>query len=90
MAMLTLDRKGRIVLPSNLRRKWGLERGGDLEIEEREDGALIRPMIPTDVPGASAEGLLKELNADAKRRGLDTMTDEEIVDFVRNTRAKLP
>ena len=39
----TVDRFGRIVIPKKARDRFGLEAGSALEVDEREDGILLRP-----------------------------------------------
>ena len=38
-----VDKAGRIVLPKQIRDRFGLAAGADLEIAESEDGVLLRP-----------------------------------------------
>jgi len=40
---ITLSTKGQIVLPAGMRRRFGFRARSKIEIEEREDGLLIRP-----------------------------------------------
>jgi AbrB family looped-hinge helix DNA binding protein len=40
---ITLSTKGQIVLPAAMRRRLGLRARSKVEIEEREDGLLVRP-----------------------------------------------
>jgi len=39
----TVDRFGRIVIPKTTRDRFGLEAGSPLEVDERDDGILLRP-----------------------------------------------
>ena len=41
---LKIDKAGRIVLPKPIRDRLGLRDGGDLEVEERQDGVVLRPV----------------------------------------------
>lgn len=43
MATLPIRNKGQITLPAKLRRKLGLEEGDFVEVEETEDGILLKP-----------------------------------------------
>lgn len=45
---LKIDKAGRIVLPKQLRRQWGLRAGMDLEVMESAEGLLLKPV--TDKP----------------------------------------
>jgi AbrB family looped-hinge helix DNA binding protein len=40
-----VGKRGSIVMPARLRRKFGIEEGGLVIAEEREDGILIRPAV---------------------------------------------
>jgi AbrB family looped-hinge helix DNA binding protein len=44
-----VGRRGAIVLPSSVRKRYGLNDGSLFISEEREDGVLIRPAIATPV-----------------------------------------
>lgn len=61
-ATSTVGRRGTIVIPSRLRRRYGIEEGSLVITEEREDGILIRPAvalpIETYTPERRAEFLL--------------------------------
>jgi AbrB family looped-hinge helix DNA binding protein len=57
-----VGKRGAIVVPARLRRKFGIEEGGLVVAEERSDGILIRPAvaIPVEIytPERKAELLL--------------------------------
>lgn len=57
-----VGKRGAIVVPARLRRKFGIEEGGLVVAEERPDGILIRPAIAVPVeiytPERKAEFLL--------------------------------
>jgi AbrB family looped-hinge helix DNA binding protein len=57
-----VGKRGTIVLPAKLRRRFGIEEGSLVVAEEREDGVLIRPAValPVEVytPERRAELLL--------------------------------
>jgi AbrB family looped-hinge helix DNA binding protein len=44
-----VGRRGTIVLPSSLRKRYGLQDGSLFISEEREDGVLIRPAMATPI-----------------------------------------
>jgi AbrB family looped-hinge helix DNA binding protein len=52
MTALTVSKRGTITFPASLRRKLGLRKvaGVKLQIEEREDGVLLRPIKKTVSP----------------------------------------
>lgn len=57
-----VGKRGAIVIPAKLRRRFGIEEGSLIVAEEREDGVLIRPAValPVEVytPERRAEFLL--------------------------------
>ena len=57
-----VGKRGAVVVPARLRRKFGIEEGALVIAEEREDGVLIRPAVtlPVEVytPARTAEFLL--------------------------------
>lgn len=48
-----IDRAGRVVLPKPVRERWGLRPGTELELVERPEGLLLKPV-------AVAPALVKE------------------------------
>jgi len=79
-----IGRRGTVVIPAKLRRRFGLEEGSFVVAEEREEGVLIRPAVimPVEVytPERRAEFLLnnavdaadyRRARAEVKRMGLD-------------------
>ena len=57
-----VGKRGAIVVPAQMRRKFGIEEGSLVIAEEREDGILIRPAVAVPVeiysPARVAEFLL--------------------------------
>jgi AbrB family looped-hinge helix DNA binding protein len=57
-----IGKRGTVIIPATLRRRFGLEEGSLVIAEEREDGILIRPaeMPPVEIytPERKAEFLL--------------------------------
>ncbi len=43
--IVLIDERGTLTLPNDLRRKYGLERGGQVVIEESDEGLLLRPGV---------------------------------------------
>ena len=79
-----VGKRGTLVIPARLRRKFGIEEGSEVIAEETPDGILIRPAvtIPVEVysPERKAEFLLsnavdaadyEEALADVRELGLD-------------------
>lgn len=44
-----VGKRGAIVIPAKLRRRFGIEEGSLIVAEEREDGVLIRPAVALPV-----------------------------------------
>jgi AbrB family looped-hinge helix DNA binding protein len=73
MEVSKVGKRGAIIVPSRLRRKFGIEEGKLVVAEERPEGILIRPAIalPVEVytPERRAEFLLSNaVDADDYRR----------------------
>jgi AbrB family looped-hinge helix DNA binding protein len=79
-----IGRRGTVVIPVKLRRRFGLEEGSFVVAEEREEGVLIRPAVimPVEIYTLErrAEFLLnnavdaadyRRARAEVKRMGLD-------------------
>ena len=43
--IISINERGTLTLPEDLRRKYGLEKEGQLVIEESDEGLLLRPGI---------------------------------------------
>lgn len=41
---IPIDRQGRLVLPKEIRERLGLDKGGEVEIEEQENVILLKPV----------------------------------------------
>jgi AbrB family looped-hinge helix DNA binding protein len=79
-----VGKRGAVVIPAKLRRRFGIEEGGFVIAEERPEGILIRPaeIRPLEIytPSRKAEFLLnnavsqadyKEALAEVRKMGLD-------------------
>jgi AbrB family looped-hinge helix DNA binding protein len=57
-----IGRRGAVVIPSPLRRKYGMEEGSLVLVEEKAEGVLLRPVValPVEIytPERKAEFLL--------------------------------
>ena len=49
MESVTLGKRGTVVIPAKIRRRYRLNEGSPMLIEEREDGILMRPAAITPV-----------------------------------------
>jgi len=57
VAVTQLSRKGQVLIPRQLRKKYGFKPGGKVQLME-EDGRVVLAPVPTD-PIAAATGFLK-------------------------------
>jgi len=55
MEAVKVGKRGTIVVPSKLRKRYGIEEGSLVTAEAREDGVLIRPAIVVPVEGYTPE-----------------------------------
>lgn len=82
-----IGRRGTVVIPAKLRKRFGFEEGSFVVAEEREDGVLIRPAaivpIETYTPERRAEFLLnnavdardyRRAIREVRRMGIDPTT----------------
>ena len=69
-----VGKRGTVVIPAKLRRRFGIEEGSYVMAEEREDGILIRPAVVTPVEMYSPERVAEFL--------LSNSVDAE--DYARN------
>jgi AbrB family looped-hinge helix DNA binding protein len=80
-----MGKRGAIVVPAKLRRRFGIEEGTVVIAEEREDGILIRPaaVVPIEkyTPERKAEFLLsnatnaadyRKARTEVQKLGMDT------------------
>jgi AbrB family looped-hinge helix DNA binding protein len=72
MESARVGRRGTIVVPAKLRKRFGIEEGSMVLAEEKEDGILIRPAVLVPVerysPERKAEFLLSTATTDADYR----------------------
>ncbi|MFB3880259.1 MAG: AbrB/MazE/SpoVT family DNA-binding domain-containing protein [Armatimonadota bacterium] len=89
-----VGRRGTVVIPARLRKRFRMEEGALIIAEEREDGVLLRPAVALPVeaytPERIAEFLLnnaadaadyRRAVAEVKKMGLDP-------DLIRHTKPK--
>lgn len=55
MEAVKVGRRGTIIVPAKLRKRYGIEEGAFVTTEAREDGVLIRPAIVVPVERYSPE-----------------------------------
>jgi AbrB family looped-hinge helix DNA binding protein len=72
MQSARVGKRGSIVVPANLRKRFGIEEGSIVIAEEKDDGILIRPAIVVPVerysPERKAEFLLSNAIDEADYR----------------------
>lgn len=70
-----ISHRGQTSLPANLRRRWGLDDGGDIGFIDLGESALI-------VPGGtgSARTELRRVLAERYEQGLSTISDPDLTD----------
>ncbi|HYT22799.1 MAG TPA: AbrB/MazE/SpoVT family DNA-binding domain-containing protein, partial [Candidatus Polarisedimenticolia bacterium] len=72
MESAKVGKRGAIVVPAKLRRRFGIEEGTVVIAEEREDGILIRPAVVVPIerytPERKAEFLLSNATTRADYR----------------------
>jgi len=72
MESAKVGKRGAIVMPARLRKRFGIEEGSVVIAEEREDGILIRPAVVVPVerytPERKAEFLLSNATNSADYR----------------------
>jgi len=72
MESARVGKRGAIVVPARLRKRFGIEEGSMVIAEEKDDGILIRPAILVSVerysPERKAEFLLSTATTDADYR----------------------
>ena len=49
MQTVLIGKRGTVVIPAKLRKRYRLDEGGTMLIEEREDGILMRPAVTTPI-----------------------------------------
>lgn len=72
MESAKVGKRGAIIVPARLRKRFGIEEGSLVTAEEREDGILIRPAVVVPVerytPERKAEFILSNATTDADYR----------------------
>jgi AbrB family looped-hinge helix DNA binding protein len=72
MESAKVGKRGAIIVPARLRKRFGIEEGSIVLAEEKEDGILIRPAVVVPVerysPERKAEFLLSNATTEADYR----------------------
>jgi AbrB family looped-hinge helix DNA binding protein len=69
--IILINERGTITLPKDLRKKYGLETGGQIVIEESEEGLLLRPGITFSV----------EIYSDKRMEEFQQQNEDELEEF---------
>jgi AbrB family looped-hinge helix DNA binding protein len=94
MQTIVIGKRGSIVIPAKIRKRYKLDEGSPMLIEEREDGILMRPAvtIPIDVeiytPERLAEFFLNNVMdeddyAEARKEVQGMGIDPDSIDHLR-------
>jgi len=94
MQTVQIGKRGTVVIPAKMRKRYNFEEGGTMLIEEREDGLLLRPAVTTPVeaeiytPERLAEFFLnnamdKEDYLDARKEVEAMGIDPDSIDHIR-------
>ncbi len=54
-AIAKIGRRGTVVIPAELRSRYGLQEGSQVVVEERPEGVLLRPVVTLPVEIYSSE-----------------------------------
>lgn len=82
--MVTVDSKGRVVLPQELRERLGITPGTEVEIHEEDGKAVVEP---EDDPERIIERMEHLVTEAAAERGETTPTDDGVDPVARKHRA---
>jgi AbrB family looped-hinge helix DNA binding protein len=63
---VTISEKGQIIIPSTLRKRYGLRKGDKLAVEEADGAIVLRPLTPHP---------LLDLRGKCKSPGKEKLTD---------------
>jgi len=94
MQTVQIGKRGTVVIPARMHKRYQLDEGGTLLIEEREDGMYLRPAITTPVeveiytPERLAEFFLnnamdKEDYLEARKEVVAMGIDPDTIDHLR-------
>ena len=75
IATAAVSHRGQTCIPANLRRRWGIDKGGEVGIIDLGDAALI---VPSGIKVARAE--LRRVLRERYEEGLALIGDPDLVD----------
>jgi len=94
MQTITLGKRGTLVIPAKIRKRYRLDEGNPMLIEEREDGIFLRPAVTTPIeveiytPERLAEFFLNNVMSkdgylEARRDVEEMGIDPDSIDHIR-------
>ncbi len=94
MKTVVMGKRGTVVVPAKIRKRYRLDEGSPMQFEEREDGILIRPMIAAQpeveiyTPERLAEFFLnnamdRDDYLDARKQVTEMGIDPDSIDHLR-------
>ncbi|ARS89765.1 AbrB/MazE/SpoVT family DNA-binding domain-containing protein [Natrarchaeobaculum aegyptiacum] len=81
--MVTVDSKGRIVLPQEVRKRLGIEPGTEVEVHEEDGKAVVEP---EDDPERILERMERLVEETAPGRGETTTLENDVDPIARKHR----
>jgi AbrB family looped-hinge helix DNA binding protein len=69
--IILINERGTITLPKDLRKKYGLETGGQIVVEESEGGLFLRPGVTFSV----------EIYTDQRVEEFQKLNEDELEEF---------
>lgn len=69
--IISVNQRGTLTLPKDIRLKYGLEEGGQIMVEETEEGILLRPAVTFPI----------ETYTDERVKEFDKNNDEALSEF---------
>jgi bifunctional DNA-binding transcriptional regulator/antitoxin component of YhaV-PrlF toxin-antitoxin module len=73
-AIYRVSSRGQFSLPASARRRWGIERGGEVELFDLGDAVVMLPA------GAARNSVARALRADVYRRHVEAVSDTDVRD----------
>jgi AbrB family looped-hinge helix DNA binding protein len=88
VTLIKIDPQGHISIPVWLRKKWGLEEGNYVNLEENDQGILIRPATSDQMKKVriNMPDILTDLQNDARDKEITDISMDEIIQIVSDVR----
>jgi AbrB family looped-hinge helix DNA binding protein len=90
MTYVDVDKVGRLVLPKEIRERYGIFRGGRLELVDTGDGMLLTPQIVATAVTHLANGfpVLKTPANESEPASSGAMDDTDLSELIASSRAE--